>query len=200
MKRICVYCGSSFGENPIYVETARAMGEAIAKRGDELVYGGGKVGLMGTVADAVLAAGGRVIGIMPKFLVDKEIAHKGLTELRVVDTMHNRKEMLLRISDAVIALPGGWGTYDELAEVVTWAQLGLHEKPIGVLNVNGFYNPLIAQMDHAIAEGFVRPAHRDLLIIDEDLSNLLKRIDAYVPPAGAVKWQTPRHQDDKVNK
>lgn len=192
MKRICVYCGSSFGENPIYVETARAMGEAIAKRGDELVYGGGKVGLMGTVADAVLAAGGRVIGIMPKFLVDKEIAHKGLTELRVVDTMHNRKEMLLRISDAVIALPGGWGTYDELAEVVTWAQLGLHEKPIGVLNVNGFYNPLIAQMDHAIAEGFVRPAHRDLLIIDEDLSNLLKRIDAYVPPAGAVKWQTPR--------
>lgn len=192
MKRICVYCGSSFGENPIYVETARAMGEAIAKRGDELVYGGGKVGLMGTVADAVLAAGGRVIGIMPKFLVDKEIAHKGLTELRVVDTMHNRKEMLLRISDAVIALPGGWGTYDELAEVVTWAQLGLHEKPIGVLNLNGFYNPLIAQMDHAIAEGFVRPAHRDLLIIDEDISNLLKRIDAYVPPAGAVKWQTPR--------
>lgn len=192
MKRICVYCGSSFGENPIYVETARAMGEAIAKRGDELVYGGGKVGLMGTVADAVLAAGGRVIGIMPKFLVDKEIAHKGLTELRVVDTMHNRKEMLLRISDAVIALPGGWGTYDELAEAVTWAQLGLHEKPIGVLNLNGFYNPLIAQMDHAIAEGFVRPAHRDLLIIDENLSNLLKRIDAYVPPAGAVKWQTPR--------
>jgi uncharacterized protein (TIGR00730 family) len=190
MKRICVYCGSSYGEHPVYVETAKAMGEAIAKRGDELVYGGGKVGLMGTVADAALAAGGVVIGIMPQFLVDKEIAHQGLSELRVVDTMHNRKEMLMRISDAMITLPGGWGTYDELAEAVTWAQLGLHSKPIGVLNVAGFFNPLIAQMDHAIAEGFVRPAHRDLLIIDEDMGNLLKRIDAYVPPAGAVKWQS----------
>ena len=182
MKRICVYCGSSYGENPLYVEIARAVGEAIAQRGDELVYGGGKVGLMGTVADAALGAGGSVIGVMPKFLVDKEIAHKGLSELRVVDTMHSRKEMLLRISDAIIALPGGWGTYDELAEAVTWAQLGLHEKPIGMLNVAGFFNPLIAQMDHAIAEGFVRPAHRDLLIVDQDIPNLLRRIDTYVPP------------------
>jgi uncharacterized protein (TIGR00730 family) len=197
MKRICVYCGSSYGEHPIYVQAAKAMGEAIARRGDELVYGGGKVGLMGTVADAALAAGGSVIGIMPQFLVDKEIAHKGLTELRVVDTMHNRKEMLMRIADAIIALPGGWGTYDELAEAVTWAQLGLHSKPIGILNVSGFYNPLLAQMDHAIAEGFVRPAHRDLLIVDEDIPNLLKRIDAFVPPAGVVKWQSA---DDKVNR
>lgn len=189
MKRICVYCGSSFGNNPIYVEVAKAMGEAIAQRGDALVYGGGNVGLMGMVADAALAAGGAAIGIMPQFLVDKEIAHKGLTELRVVDTMHNRKEMLMRIADAIIALPGGWGTYDELAEAVTWAQLGLHDKPIGVLNVAGFYNPLIAQMDHAIAEGFVRPAHRDLLIVDDDIANLLARIDTYVTPAGAVKWQ-----------
>lgn len=197
MKRICVYCGSSYGERPMYVEAAKAMGEAIAKRGDELVYGGGKVGLMGTVADAALAAGGSVIGIMPQFLVDKEIAHKGLTELRVVDTMHNRKEMLMRIADAIIALPGGWGTYDELAEAMTWAQLGLHSKPIGILNVSGFYNPILAQMDHAIAEGFVRPAHRDLLIVDEDIPNLLKRIDAFVPPAGVVKWQSA---DDNVNR
>jgi uncharacterized protein (TIGR00730 family) len=197
MKRICVYCGSSYGEHPIYVQAAKAMGEAIANRGDELVYGGGKVGLMGTVADAALAAGGSVIGIMPQFLVDKEIAHKGLTELRVVDTMHNRKEMLMRIADAIIALPGGWGTYDELAEAMTWAQLGLHSKPIGILNVSGFYNPILAQMDHAIAEGFVRPAHRDLLIVDEDIPNLLKRIDAFVPPAGVVKWQSA---DDNVNR
>jgi uncharacterized protein (TIGR00730 family) len=199
MKRICVYCGSSFGGHPMYVEAAKAMGEAIAKRGDELVYGGGKVGLMGTVADAALAAGGSVIGIMPQFLVDKEIAHQNLTELRVVDTMHNRKEMLLRISDALVTLPGGWGTYDELAEAVTWAQLGLHSKPIGILNVNGFFNPLIAQMDHAIAEGFVRAAHRDLLIIDDDIPNLLARTDAYVPPAGAVKWQSP-DESEKVRK
>jgi len=197
MKRICVYCGSSFGGKPIYTEQAKAMGEAIAKRGDELVYGGGRVGLMGAVADAVLAAGGSVIGIMPRFLVDKEIAHKGLTELRVVDTMHNRKEMMIRVADAIIALPGGWGTYDELAEAITWAQLGLHDKPIGVLHVAGFFSPLIAQMEHAIAEGFVRPAHRDLLIIDEDSERLLLRIDAYVPPAGAVKWQTP---DDMVKR
>ena len=197
MKRICVYCGSSFGNNPIYTAMAKAMGEAIAKRGDALVYGGGKVGLMGVVADAALDAGGEVIGIMPKFLADNEIAHKRLTELRVVDTMHSRKEMMLRIADAIIALPGGWGTYDELAEAVTWAQLGLHDKPIGVLNVAGFFNPLIMQMDHAIAEGFVRPAHRDLLIIDEDIDTLLSRIDAYVPPAGVVKWQS---QDDKVSR
>ena len=190
MKRICVYCGSSFGSKPIYTETARMLGEAIAQRGDELVYGGGKVGLMGAVADAALAAGGNVIGIMPQFLVDKEIAHRSLTEMRVMDTMHNRKEMMMRIADVIIALPGGWGTYDELAEAVTWAQLGLHERPIGILNVNGFFNPLIAQMDHAIAEGFVRPAHRDLLIIDEDIANLLARIDAYVLPAGVVKWQS----------
>ena len=189
MKRICVYCGSSFGSNPVYIEKAKALGEAIAQRGDELVYGGGKVGLMGMLADAALAAGGSVIGIMPQFLADKEIAHKGLTELRVMDTMHNRKEMMMRIADAIIALPGGWGTYDELAEAVTWAQLGLHDKPIGVLNVNGFFDPLIAQVNHAIAEGFVRPAHRDLLLIDDDIANLLWRIDAFVPPAGVVKWQ-----------
>jgi uncharacterized protein (TIGR00730 family) len=189
MQRICVYCGSSFGNQPIYLETAKAMGEAIARRGDELVYGGGRVGLMGTVADAALAAGGRVIGIMPKFLVDKEIAHVGLTELRVVDTMHARKEMLMRISDALIALPGGWGTYDELAEAVTWAQLGLHEKPIGILNVLGFYDPLIAQVDHAIVEGFIRPAHRALMLIDTDIARLLDHVRKYVPPDGVVKWQ-----------
>lgn len=197
MKRICVYCGSSFGNNPIYTMQAKVLGAVIAMRGDELVYGGGKVGLMGVLADAALAAGGSVIGIMPQFLVDKEIAHRGLTELRVVDTMHNRKEMMMRVADAIIALPGGWGTYDELAEAVTWAQLGLHDKPLGLLNVSGFFDPLIAQMDHAIAEGFVRPAHRDLLIVEDDIANLLARIDAFVPPAGAVKWQSP---DDKVNR
>lgn len=197
MKRICVYCGSSFGNNPIYTMQAKVLGAVIAMRGDELVYGGGKVGLMGVLADAALAAGGSVIGIMPQFLVDKEIAHRGLTELRVVDTMHNRKEMMMRVADAIIALPGGWGTYDELAEAATWAQLGLHDKPLGLLNVSGFFDPLIAQMDHAIAEGFVRPAHRDLLIVEDDIANLLARIDAFVPPAGAVKWQSP---DDKVNR
>jgi hypothetical protein len=192
MQRICVYCGSSFGNQPIYAETAKAMGAAIAQRGLELVYGGGKVGLMGTVADAALASGGSVIGIMPKFLVDKEIAHRGLTELRVVDTMHARKEMLIRLSDAMITLPGGWGTYDELAEAITWAQLGLHSKPIGLLNVAGFYDPLIAVMDNAIAAGFVRPVHRDLLIVEDDVERMLDRVIAYQPPDGAVKWQLPK--------
>jgi hypothetical protein len=192
MQRICVYCGSSFGNQPIYAETAKAMGAAIAQRGLELVYGGGKVGLMGTVADAALAAGGSVIGIMPKFLVDKEIAHRGLTELRVVDTMHARKEMLMRLSDAMITLPGGWGTYDELAEAITWAQLGLHSKPIGLLNVAGFYDPLIAVMDNAIDTGFVRPVHRDLLIVEDDVERMLDRVMTYQPPDGAVKWQLPK--------
>ena len=189
MKRICIYCGSSLGSKPVYAEAAKVMGTAVARRGCELVYGGGKVGLMGTLADAVLAAGGHVIGIMPKHLADNEIAHNGLNELRVVDTMHARKEMMIRIADAMIALPGGWGTYDEFAEAVTWAQLGLHAKPLGLLNVAGFFDGLIALVDHAIDEGFVRPVHRELVVVDADVERLLDRIEAYVPPAGAVKWE-----------
>jgi len=190
MQRICIYCGSSLGSRPVYAEAAKAMGVAIAQRGCELIYGGGKVGLMGTIASAALAAGGKVTGIMPKFLADKEIAHTGLSELRVVDTMHQRKEMMIRLADAMIALPGGWGTYDEFAEAVTWAQLGLHAKPLGLLNTGGFFDALLALVDHAIREGFVRPAHRDLMLVDDDGGRLLDRLDAYVAPENAVKWQT----------
>jgi uncharacterized protein (TIGR00730 family) len=191
MKAICIYCGSSLGTKPRYADLARATGASLARRGIALVYGGAAVGLMGAVADGALAAGGRVIGVMPHALVEKEIAHKNLTELRVVGSMHERKAMLIDLSDAMIALPGGFGTYDELCEAVTWAQLGYHNKPCGILNANGYYDGLIALMDHAIAEGFVRAAHRDILVIDDDVERLLDRIAVHQVPR-AVKWTGER--------
>lgn len=187
MERICVYCGSSPGDRPVHAALARSVGEMIARRGLSLVFGGGRVGLMGVVADAALAAGGEVIGVIPQRLIDAEVAHAGLTRLDVVASMHERKARMAELSDAFIALPGGFGTLDELFEILTWAQLGLHGKPCGLIDVDGYYAPLVAWADAAVAAGFVRPAHRRLLMIDTDPAALLERLAAHQPVA-LSKW------------
>ncbi len=184
-RRVCVFCGASPGRDARYSVVARSVGEALARRGIELVYGGGAVGLMGAVADGALAAGGRVTGVIPAGLVDRELAHKGLTGLRIVTTLHERKAVMAELSDAFLALPGGLGTLEELAEVLSWAQLELHAKPVGVLDVGGFFGPLVAYLDHAVHEGFVAPRHRDLLLVDEDLGRLLERFATWQPPGGS---------------
>jgi uncharacterized protein (TIGR00730 family) len=158
--RLCVFCGSSSGSSPIYVDQAKALGTALAQSGIDLVYGGASVGLMGAVADATLAAGGNVIGVMPQALVDKEISHKGLTDLRIVGSMHERKALMAELADGFIALPGGLGTFEELFEVWTWAQLGYHRKPCALLNVDGFYDKLSGFLDDVVTRGFVKPSHR----------------------------------------
>lgn len=169
------------------MQTAQEVGRLLCRRGIELVYGGGKVGLMGAVADACLAEGGRVIGIIPQMLVDKEVAHRGLSELRVVQTMHERKALMADLADAFVALPGGFGTWDELCEVLTWSQLGLHRKACAVLNVNGYYDPLLAMADRATADGFVKPVFRELLLADTDPVRLLDRLADYTVPL-VDKW------------
>ncbi len=183
MKRICVFCGASPGRDPAHAEVARTLGRALVGRGLELVYGGGSVGLMGTVADAVLAAGGRVTGVIPQVLQIRELAHPGLTDLRVVGSMHERKALMAELSDGFVALPGGMGTLEELSEVLTWAQLGLHRRPIGLLDVAGYYGPLIAFFDQAESAGFLRPEHRRLLLVERDPGALLARFEAFRPPA-----------------
>jgi uncharacterized protein (TIGR00730 family) len=186
-KRLCVFCGSSHGANPAYVQAAKNVGNELARRGIALVYGGGNVGLMGVVADAVLAAAGDVIGVIPEALMAKEVGHRGLPDLRVVKTMHERKALMAELSDGFIALPGGIGTFEEFFEIVTWAQLGLHAKPCALLNVNGFYDPLLHLLDHAIAERFVKPKQRDLVLVESDFSALLERMARHhVPPE--PKW------------
>ena len=187
MERICVYCGSSMGDRPGYAALARQVGELIAHRGLGLVYGGGRVGLMGVVADAALEAGGEVVGVIPQRLIDAEVAHTGLTRLDVVDSMHERKARMAELSDAFIALPGGFGTLDELFEILTWAQLGLHGKPSGLLDAEGYFAPLVAWADAAVDAGFVRPAHRRLLMVDTDPEALLARLAAHEPVA-LSKW------------
>lgn len=187
MKRICVFCGSSQGSRPIYLEAAQNVGRTLAARKIDLVYGGGCVGLMGAMADAGLAQGGHVIGVIPESLVAKEVAHKGLPDLRVVKSMHERKALMAELSDAFIALPGGFGTYEEFCEVLTWGQLGLHRKPFGLLNVAGFYDPLLALFDHAVKEGFVHHIHRELVLVESNLEKLLSRLETFQPPAVA-KW------------
>ena len=169
---LCVYCGSSSGEHPEYAEQARAFGAEMARRDITLVYGGGNVGLMGVVADAVLACGGKVIGVIPRQLVDREVAHAGLTELQVVDTMHQRKTRMFELSDAFVALPGGFGTLDEMFEMLTWSQLGLHGYPCAFLDVRGYYAPLRGMMDHMVGEGFVRAVQRENVWIGENMSQL----------------------------
>jgi uncharacterized protein (TIGR00730 family) len=186
--RICVFCGASPGRDPAYAELAREVGAGLAGRGIGVVYGGGRVGLMGTVADAALAGGGEVIGVIPSRLVDRELAHRGGTDLRVVDTLHERKAMMADLSDGFIALPGGFGTLEELAEVVSWAQLGLHAKPIGLLG-RGYWDGLLAWVDHAVAEGFVAPHLRGLVAVDPDLDALLARFVAWTPPDS--RWSNP---------
>ncbi len=187
MRRVCVFCGSSAGARPEYEAAARGLGRILAERGVGLVYGGASVGLMGAVADSALAAGGEVVGVMPRALVEKEVAHAGLPDLRVVGTMHERKALMAELSDAFVALPGGLGTFEELFEVWTWAQLGLHRKPVALLDVAGFYAPLAAFLDRAAAERFVRPEHRGMLLVGDDAAGLLDRLAAYQPPA-VDKW------------
>jgi uncharacterized protein (TIGR00730 family) len=181
MKRICVFCGSSPGSNPAYLEAARAMGRTLVARGIGLVYGGGSIGLMGAVADATLAAGGEVVGVIPRALQLRELAHANLTALHVVGSMHERKAKMAELAHGFVALPGGMGTLEELAEVLTWAQLGLHARPIGLLDVAGYYGPFVSFLDRAVEEGFVRPEHRHLLTVAGDPGTLLDRFEAWQP-------------------
>jgi len=180
-KRLAVYCGSATPADPIYMELARAVGTGLAQRGITVVYGGGKVGLMGMIADSALAAGGEVIGIIPEALVHAEVAHRGLTELHVVPDMHSRKALFTSLSDGFVTLPGGVGTMDELWEAVSWAQLGYHQKPVGLLNAGGFYDQLIGFNRHMIEVGFIRPAHAGILIARDTLPDLLDAMTAYEP-------------------
>jgi uncharacterized protein (TIGR00730 family) len=184
---ICVFCGSSPGKDAVYGERAAAFGRLLAARGIGLVYGGAQRGLMGAIANAVLEAGGQVIGVIPRAMVDREIAHRGLTELRVVGSMHERKALMAELSDGFVALPGGIGTFEELFEVWTWSQLGLHQKPCGLLNVGGFYDRLSGFLDHVVGEGFLQPVQRAALLIESDGEALLAAIARYQAPAVA-KW------------
>lgn len=184
---VCVFCGASPGADPGYAAAARAMGQAIAARGLRLVYGGAKIGLMGAVADAAMAAGGEVIGVMPHALVDKEIGHQGLTRLEVVDSMHERKARMAELSEGFIALPGGVGTLEEIFEIWTWGQLGFHAKPAAFLNVRGYYDGLRNFLDHSVDEAFLRAPHRDMVIFREDPVQVLDALAAYVPPV-VEKW------------
>ena len=187
LESICVYCGSSEGRDPVYAEAAARLGRALAERGITLVYGGANVGLMRILADATMAGGGRAVGVMPRALVEKEKAHRQLTELHVVASMHERKALMAELSDGFIALPGGAGTMDELFEVWTWGQLGLHRKPCGLLNVAAYYDPLVAFLDHSVSAGFIRAVHRDMLVIADTPQEMLRRFAAYHPPT-APKW------------
>lgn len=186
-KRICIFCGSSHGANPVYADAARNVGGELARRGIALVYGGGNVGLMGVVADAVLASGGHVTGVIPEALMAKEVGHRGLPDLRVVKTMHERKALMAELSDGFVALPGGIGTFEEFFEIVTWAQLGFHSKPCALLNVNKFYDPLLRLLDHAIDEHFVKPSQRDFVIVESDFNELLNRMATQKLPH-ELKW------------
>jgi len=187
MKRVCVFCGSSLGAGSDYLAAARNLGRVLAERGITLVYGGGSIGLMGALADSALSAGGRVIGVIPDALSATEVAHRGLSELRVTESMHARKAMMEDLSDAFVALPGGLGTFDELFEILTWAQLGIHRKPVGLINVAGYFDGLIRLLEHAVAEGFVRREHRELLLVGEDPASLLQRLAGH-RPRWVPKW------------
>ena len=187
MKRIAVYCGSQKGTRPEYAAAAQTLGTLLAREKIELVYGGGMVGLMGIVADAVLQNGGHVIGVIPEKLVIKEVVHEKLPDLRVVKTMHERKALMAELSDGFIALPGGYGTFEEFFEVLAWSQLGWHPKPFGLLNIAGFYRPLLEFLDHTRDEGFIRPQHRELVLAESDAEKLLNRLKTHRPPA-EVKW------------
>ena len=191
LRRVCVFCGSSTGSLPAYRQAAEGLAQAMTARRIELVFGGGRVGLMGVVADAVLAAGGHAIGVIPQALVAREIAHPGLPDLRIVGSMHERKAMMADLADAFIALPGGFGTFEEFCEAVTWTQLGLHRKRCGLLNVGGFYDPLLALVDRAVDDGFIRAGNRAIVVTDDDPARLLDRLAE--PLAGEQpSWiQTP---------
>ena len=184
MKSVCVFCGASGGRGPAYREAARAFGVRLAQEGIELVWGAGNVGLMGEVADGALAAGGRTYGVIPDFMVERELAHGLTSELHIVQTMHQRKALMAERADAFVALPGGFGTLDELFEIMTWEQLHLHGKPIGLLNVQGFFDPLLGLLRHMVAEGFVSPKHEALLYVDDDAHRLISTLRAHRPIGG----------------
>lgn len=187
IKRVCVFCGSSRGARPAYASAATALAQCLVAREITIVYGGGNVGLMGILADTARAAGGEVIGVIPRGLVAKEVAHTELADLRVVESMHERKALMAELSDAFIAMPGGYGTFEEFCEILTWTQLGLQRKPCGILNVEGYYDHLLQMFDHAVAEQFVKPVHRELFIADAAPEALLKRVLAFQVPA-VDKW------------
>ena len=189
MKRICVFCGSSPGARPEYLHAAKQLGYTLASKDIGLVYGGAKVGIMGKLAEAVLEKGGEVIGVIPKGLVEKEVAFTGLADLRVVDSMHERKALMADLSDGFIALPGGLGTIEEFFEVLTWAQLGIHPKPCGLLNVHHYYDRLMSFLDHAVNEKFVEAEHRSMILMDENLERLIQKFETYLPPnIDKAKW------------
>ena len=180
-QRICVFCGSNLGIQPVYRTATEQLASLLVQREIELVYGGGNIGLMGVLADVVLAGGGKVIGVIPESLMAREVGHRGLTELRVVGSMHDRKALMADLSDAFIALPGGFGTFEEFCEVVTWSQLGIHEKPCGLLNVAGYYNPMLQLFDNAVGEGFLHPANRRLVLDADEPEALLKEMSHFSP-------------------
>jgi uncharacterized protein (TIGR00730 family) len=190
MERLCVFCGSSPGQDPAYGEMAAQLGRTLAQRGIGVVYGGGRIGLMGVLADAALAAGGEVIGVIPKPLLDREHGHHGLTELRVVDSMHERKALMVELADGFVALPGGIGTLEELFEVWTWAQLGMHRKPCALLDVGGFFTPLVGFLDHVVANGFVNSTTRAMLAVATSPGELLAHFAAYEAP-DVAEWVAP---------
>jgi uncharacterized protein (TIGR00730 family) len=190
IRSLCVFCGSNSGNDPFYAEVARDFGALLAASNIALVYGGGHVGLMGIIADAVLAGGGKAVGVIPRMLWDREVGHRNLTELHVVESMHERKAMMASLSDAFVALPGGLGTLEEIFEVWTWTQLGIHRKPLGFLDANGFYAPLLAFLDRAVDAGFIRAQYRSMAIVDVDPASLLRRLSEYEPPV-VEKWITP---------
>lgn len=188
MQRICVFAGSNKGARPEYAQAAQSLGQELVKRGLGLVYGGASVGLMGIVAESVLAGGGEVIGVIPHALVRKEVGHTGLTELHEVSSMHERKAMMADLADGFIALPGGFGTFDEFFEIVTWAQLGLHQKPVGLVNSGGYFDPMLHFLRHASTEGFIRASHLDLLLQEAEPGRLLDRFEDYTPVQATSKW------------
>jgi uncharacterized protein (TIGR00730 family) len=186
-QRLCVFCGSSKGAREVYIHAAQQLGHELAKRGIELVYGGGNVGLMGVLADAVLAAGGHVIGVIPEQLMARELGHTSIQDLRIVKTMHERKALMAELADGFIAMPGGIGTYEEFFEVLTWAQLGIHSKPCALLNVDGFYDPVLRLLHHAVEEHFVRASHRELVVVEAEPTELLDLMFAHHAPR-RHKW------------
>ena len=187
LRAVAVYCGSNRGADPVYARAAASLGRLLAERGIRLVYGGGDVGLMGVLADAVRDAGGEVLGVITRALVDREVAHPGLTNLTVVETMHERKAAMADLADGFVMMPGGFGTLDEFFEVVTWTQLGVHVKPCGILNVNGFFDPLLAQIAQAAEQRFLRHDHRNLVIVEQDPDRLIDRLGSWVPVV-VDKW------------
>ncbi len=187
MQRICVYCGSNPGVRPVYADAARELAAALVDSGIELVYGGASKGIMGVIADRVLELGGRVHGVIPEFLKAKEIAHTGVTKLHVVQSMHDRKTTMAALADGFIALPGGYGTLEEIIEIVTWGQLRFHDKPCGLLNVDGYFTPLLAYLDHAVSEGFLKPENRRMLMTESSAAALIGRFERYTPP-DVEKW------------